>query len=161
MSSSSVEQRSRGKGPYLNVGYANTRFGDGFAFNPQYYFFGGNHFYGGVGLDIVYRGSEKNSSNKEIRKLCVDVEFLLGWSYTIGRLRPYITGGLGGFTNSDIKTEGTDIKKDTKTGFVFGVALGADFVVASHFVIGGQYRLQDFVDYGFTDTWTITFGWPL
>gem|GEM_PF-3079401 len=172
--SSGADQRSRGKGIYVGLGYGNTRFGSGFAISPEFYFLGWKHFYAGVGSDIIYKGAEKSESGKDIRKLDADIKFLLGYSYTFKRLRPYLCGGVGGYFSGDAKEKEifvssnsktgvvtkTVYESDAKTGFVWEVAVGSDILLAEHFVIGAQYKLKNFVNCGFTDTWTVTIGWP-
>ena len=172
--SSGADQRSRGKGIYVGLGYGNTRFGSGFGISPEFYFLGWKHFYAGVGSDIIYKGAEKSESGKDIRKLDADIKFLLGYSYTFKRLRPYLCGGVGGYFSGDAKEKEifvssnsktgvvtkTVYESDAKTGFVWEVAVGSDILLAEHFVIGAQYKLKNFVNCGFTDTWTVTIGWP-
>ena len=172
--SSGADQRSRGKGIYVGLGYGNTRFGSGFDISPEFYFLGWKHFYAGVGSDIIYKGAEKSESGKDIRKLDADIKFLLGYSYTFKRLRPYLCGGVGGYFSGDAKEKEifvssnsktgvvtkTVYESDAKTGFVWEVAVGSDILLAEHFVIGAQYKLKNFVNCGFTDTWTVTIGWP-
>lgn len=158
-SSSKTEQRSRGGGNvmgiYIDLGKLNGPFYSGFAWDSEFYFFGGRHFFGGADLELVFASldSDYEDYTKAHDVQFIDANFVLGWSFNIWKFRPYVMGGVG-YYQSFVEDS---LESDPK-GFTWDVRLGLDLAF-KHFAIGGQYKLKDYLKSGYVDVWTVSFGW--
>ena len=152
---SGTRQHSRAKGIYLTVGNANGAFFDGTDIGVQGYFWGGTHLFAGLDCDLLFTDiSSKYTSESGAKSISFfTADAVAGLSANIKALRPYVAGGIGFYTSS------VDNENDSSpSGFAMEGMTGLD-ITFNKFVLGGMYRLRNFVGSGYIDNFSVTVGW--
>ena len=170
-SSSKSSQHSRGgptSGIYIDITAPYGAFFNGTDISFEY-FAGGKHFFAGfdmmfsfLNLSENYEIADDNSSGINQGTVddifMMDTNAILGVSFNLWILRPYIAAGLGYYISDVAGTfYGKYMEHEDPSGFSVECMTGLD-ITLKKFVIGGVYKLRWLSGSGFVDDFGISVG---